>query len=57
MSGGELCLLQHEVDQILLMRNKMMENEICKGLIQGNCDYEEPGITELEGVTWKRSLF
>ena len=53
MSGGELCLLQHEVDQILLMRDKMMENEICKDLIQGNCDYEEPGITELEGVTWK----
>ena len=53
MSGGELCLLQHEVDQILLMRDKMMENEICKGLIEGNCDYEEPSIIELEGITWK----
>ena len=53
MSGGELCLLQHEVDQILLMRDKMMENEICKGLIEGNCDYEEPNIIELEGLTWK----
>ena len=27
MSGGELCLLQHEVDQILLMRDKMMYNK------------------------------
>ena len=53
MSGGELCLLQHEVDQILLMRDKMMENEICKGLLEGNCDYEEPNIIELEGLTWK----
>ena len=53
MSGGELCLLQREVDQILLMRDKMMENEICKGLIEGNCDYEEPNIIELEGLTWK----
>ena len=53
MSGGELCLLQHEVDQILLMRDKMMENEICKGLMEGKCDYEEPNIIELEGLTWK----
>ena len=54
MSGGELCLLQHEVDQILLMRDKMMENEICADLIyNGLSDYEEPNIIELEGLTWK----
>ena len=53
ISGGELCLLQQEVDQILLMRDKMMENEICKGLIEGDCNYEEPSIIELEGLTWK----
>ena len=57
MSGGELCLLQHEVDQILLMRDKMMENEICADLIMGIDgklnDYEEPNIIELEGLTWK----
>ena len=53
MAGGELCLLQHEVDQILLMRDKMMENKICKDLMEGNCDYEEPNIIELEGLTWK----
>ena len=54
ISGGELCLLQHEVDQILLMRDKMMENEICADLIyNGLSDYEEPNIIELEGLTWK----
>ena len=28
LSGGELCLLQHEVDQIEVMRDKMLNNEI-----------------------------
>ena len=32
MSGGELCLLQHEVDGIELMSDKMMDNEVCKEL-------------------------
>jgi len=66
MSGGELCLLQHEVDMIELMRDKMMANDICKDLIQGrplatgdmdheygSIEYEVPMITELFGQTWK----
>jgi len=54
MSGGELCLLQHEVDQIELMTNKIMDNDICKALIrQGNVEYEQPNIVELEGQMWK----
>ena len=53
MSGGELCLLQHEVDQIELMRDTLMENDICRDLIQGNCEYEVPMIKEIEGQTWK----
>ena len=58
MSGGELCLLQHEVDNILLMRDKVMENDICSDLIIGSQnfhlnDYEEPMIKEIEGVMWK----
>ena len=32
MSGGELCLLQHEVDTIELMTEKMLNNEVCSGL-------------------------
>ena len=54
MSGGELCLLQHEVDQILLMRDKMMENEICADLIyNGLSDYEVPNVKTIAGQTWK----
>jgi hypothetical protein len=54
MSGGELCLLQKEVDEIELMRDKLMGNDICKDLITlGNVDYETPGITDLFGNTWK----
>jgi len=54
MSGGELCLLQKEVDQIELMTQKIMENDVCRGLIKGiDVEYEKPGIAELEGVMWK----
>jgi len=54
ISGGELCLLQHEVDTIELMTEKMLANDICKGLIRDtNTEYETPGITELEGQLWK----
>ena len=54
MSGGELCLLQHEVDKIELMTEKIMENDICRGLIRGiDVEYEKPGITELEKAMWK----
>ena len=54
MSGGELCLLQHEVDKIELMTERIMENDICRGLIRGiDVEYETPGIAELEGAMWK----
>ena len=54
ISGGELCLLQTEVDKIELMTDKMMSNEVCRDLIRGsNVEYERPGITELEGQMWK----
>ena len=54
MSGGELCLLQKEVDEIELMRDKLIGNDICKDLITlGNVDYETPGVTDLFGNTWK----
>ena len=33
VSGGELCLLQKEVDVIELMKDKLMANDICKDLI------------------------
>ena len=54
MSGGELCLLQHEVDQIELMTDKMLSNNFCKGLIRGEGnEYEKPGIKKIEGEMWK----
>ena len=65
VAGGELCLLQHEVDTIELMREKVMNNDICKDLIQGSnigsditdlrnpVEYEVPMVTELFGNQWK----
>jgi hypothetical protein len=59
ISGGELCLLQHEVDQIELMREVLMDNDICRDLIESKIEgaetneYEVPMIKEIEGVTWK----
>jgi len=54
MSGGELCLLQSEVDKIELMTDKVLANNVCKDLIRGiNVEYERPGITELAGQMWK----
>ena len=53
MSGGEICLLQHEVDKIELMQEAIMDNKICKELINGNVEYEVPGYTEILGNNWK----
>ena len=58
VAGGELCLLQQEVDMIELMREKVMDNDICRDLIRGTIadqltEYEVPMITELFGQTWK----
>jgi len=57
MSGGELCLLQHEVDQIELMKDKLMNNDIIADLILGTDgklnDYEEPNVKMIEGKMWK----
>jgi len=64
VSGGELCLLQKEVDEIELMRDKLMANDICRDLINGSIygktirdrtgiEYEVPMVTELFGNQWK----
>ena len=60
ISGGEMCLLQSEADNINLMTDKIMANDICRDLIRGpytgsweKLDYEEPMIKEIEGVMWK----
>ena len=55
MSGGEICLLQHEVDKIELMREAVMDNKVCRELMEGfgTIEYEEPGVTDLYGNMWK----
>ena len=55
MSGGEICLLQHEVDKIELMKEAVMDNKICRELIEGlgTVEYEVPGVTEIFGNNWK----
>jgi hypothetical protein len=54
LSGGEMCMLQHEVDNIQFMREKLLENDVCRGLIQGgNVEYEVPAIGELANNMWK----
>ena len=54
MSGGELCLLQQEVDKIELMSETMLSNKICDGLIRGDwVEYEKPMITKIGKYMWK----
>ena len=54
LSGGELCLLEHEVDKIEAMTDVIMQNTVCKDLIRGaNVEYEQPSIAELFGNKWK----
>ena len=54
VAGGELFLLQHEVDTIELMREKVMANDICKDLIINSQNkYEQPGIINMFNNNWK----
>jgi len=54
ISGGEMCLLQHEVDNLELLIDTMQSNNVCRDLINGiNVEYEQPGIGEIEGMMWK----
>ena len=54
IAGEDICLLEHEADAIELMREKVLDNELFRDMIQdGKVEYETPGITELEGMKWK----
>ena len=54
MSGGEMCLLQHEVDLIDNLISTVMNNKVCRDLItEEKGEYEVPAITELFGQMWK----
>ena len=54
ISQGEMCLLQHEVDQCESLVEKIMDNRVCRDLIHGDdVEFERPNITELFGNKWK----
>lgn len=54
ISDGEMCLLQHEVDQIELMQDRLLGNDVCNQLIRnGNIEYEVPNVTNIGGNMWK----
>jgi hypothetical protein len=59
ISGGELCLLQHEVDMIEALVDKVMDNDVCRNLIYPDYkkskrpSFEEPAIAEISGQMWK----
>ena len=54
ISQGEMCLLQHEVDQCEVLVEKIMDNRVCRDLIHGDdVEFERPEITELFGNKWK----
>ena len=53
-SGGEICLLEHEVDMIESMTDRILSSDICRGLIRDPKNkYEVPGIANIEGRMWK----
>ena len=55
ISDGEVCLLQHEVDKTEALVAKVMNNKVCRELMEGfgTIEYEEPGVTDLYGNMWK----
>ena len=45
LSDGEICLLETEADKIGKMRDKLLGNDIIRGLIRdGNVEYEVPAV-------------
>ena len=49
-----MCLLQHEVDKIEVLIDKVINNDVCKSLIQpSEYEYEKPGIVNIESTWWK----
>ena len=60
LSNGELCLLQHEVDKIEKLTEKMLSNQICFDLIRNkNNEYEKrlPAIKQARELVLKKYNF
>lgn len=53
-TGGEMALLQKEVDIVNMLTDKLLANNVVHDLIRGeNIIYEEPQIGELANNMWK----
>jgi len=49
LSGGEMCLLEKEADELAILRDKLLAVNAAKDLIQDiDVAYEVPGVIELE---------
>ncbi|MCP4268392.1 MAG: hypothetical protein GY777_22920, partial [Candidatus Brocadiaceae bacterium] len=54
ITGGEMCLLQHEVDMTEALVSTMLDNKVCRDLIhEDKNEFELPAITELCNQMWK----
>lgn len=54
LSGGEMCMLQHEVDMADAMVDKLLENNVFSSMINvGEVEHEVPGVKEIMGNMWK----
>lgn len=54
LSGGEICMLEKESEMVLLMKEKVEENDYIRSMITGkNVEYEVPNITDINGYTFK----
>ena len=54
LSGGEMCLLQKEADELELLRDRLMTNTAAKDLIiDVDVEYEVPGVIKLADEWWK----
>ena len=53
VAGGELCMLEKEVDMVELMREKVMGNDICRDLILGSTLFNAPvDLLKLSKPLW-----
>lgn len=54
LSGGEICMLEQEADMINILRDRVLENDYIRNMIQGDgIEYEVPNITKIDGYDFK----
>ena len=53
-NGGNMMILQKEVEKCEWLINKIKNNSVCQDLLKGTeVIYEEPGIKKIQGTWWK----